>query len=197
MWLQSSSDALTPGSGWPTVWTLGHSTRSKDEFTQIVAAYKIENLADVRSFPSSRRYPHFNKESLAEWLAEVGVKYKHLPTLGGRRRLQPDSRSSNWKNPSFRAYADYMESEEFTRGIAQLLTLAQIGRTSLMCAEALWWRCHRSLIADYLKARGASVIHIVDARKTESHSFTSAARIVEGKLSYGPITDAQSGLFNP
>ena len=167
-----------------SVWTVGHSTRSPEEFKEILLAHRIEVLVDVRSFPGSRRYPHFNKPELSRQLDLIGLTYSHLPTLGGRRRPSPDSKNTAWKNSSFRAYADHMESEEFQKGIDALLEVAQTKRTAVMCAEALWWRCHRSLIADFLKARGVQVIHILDARKTETHPYTSAVRIVEGRLSY-------------
>jgi uncharacterized protein (DUF488 family) len=173
-----------------SVWTVGHSTRSAEEFKEILVAHRIEALVDVRSFPGSRRYPHFNKPELAHQLESIGLIYSHLPALGGRRRPSPDSKNTAWKNSSFRAYADHMESEEFRQGIETLLELTQTKRTTVMCAEALWWRCHRSLIADFLKAKGVEVIHILDARKTETHPYTSAARLVEGRLSYeGLLTE--------
>lgn len=166
------------------VWTVGHSTRSAEEFNQILAAQEIKCLVDVRSFPGSRRYPHFNRTELAQNLKAVGIKYFHLPELGGRRRPSPHSKNTAWQNASFRAYADHLESVEFQKGIEELLRLAAGGRTAVMCAEALWWRCHRSLIADYLKANGVEVTHILGLSKTEAHPYTSAARIVEGRLSY-------------
>ena len=167
-----------------TVWTIGHSTRSAEEFIQILAAQRIEALVDVRSFPGSRRYPHFNKPELAEILSNAGIEYSHSPELGGRRKPNPDSRNTAWKNASFRAYADHMESNEFEKGIEGLLKLSQTKRTAVMCAEAVWWRCHRSLISDYLKANEVEVIHIVDEKTTQPHPYTSAARIVDGKLTY-------------
>lgn len=167
-----------------TIWTAGHSTRSGEEFAQILLAHGIQVLVDVRSFPSSRRYPQFNRSALAESLREVGLDYKHEPRLGGRRTPRADSHNTAWKNASFRAYADHMESEEFRRGVKDLLELAASARTAVMCAESLWWRCHRSLISDYLKAEGHTVIHILSETKSEEHPFTSAARIVDGKLSY-------------
>ena len=167
-----------------TIWTVGHSTRSAEEFKEILLAHQIKVLIDVRSFPGSRRYPHFNKPELSRQLDSIGLLYLHLPALGGRRRPLPDSKNTAWKNSSFRAYADHMESADFREGIETLLEVAQTKRTAVMCAEALWWRCHRSLIADFLKTRGDEVIHILDARKTEIHPYTSAARIVEGRLSY-------------
>jgi uncharacterized protein (DUF488 family) len=167
-----------------TVWTVGHSTHSAEEFAQILLAHGIQVLVDVRSFPGSRRYPQFNRATLAESLQQVGIEYRHEPKLGGRRTPRADSHNSAWKNASFRAYADHMESEEFRKGVKDLLELAVKSRTAVMCAESLWWRCHRSLISDYLKAEGHTVIHIFDQNKTEEHPFTSAARLVDGKLSY-------------
>ena len=167
-----------------TIWTVGHSTRSAEEFNQILKVHEIATLVDVRSFPGSRRYPQFNRSSLQESLAAEAIHYHHSPRLGGRRPPNPKSKNTAWKNSSFRAYADHLESDEFQQGITELQELAQQGRTAVMCAEALWWRCHRSLIADYLKWKGWEVVHIRDAEHTELHPFTSAARIVEGRLSY-------------
>jgi uncharacterized protein (DUF488 family) len=167
-----------------TVWTVGHSTRSAEEFGQMLLAHGVQVLVDVRMFPGSRRYPQFNRTALAESLAAIGIEYKHEPRLGGRRKPRADSHNTAWKNASFRAYADYMESEEFQKGIEELLELARDARVAVMCAESLWWRCHRSLISDYLKSTGHTVIHILSETKTEEHPFTSAARIVDGKLSY-------------
>jgi Uncharacterized conserved protein len=142
-------------------------------------------LVDVRSLPGSKRYPQFNKETLADSLGKVGIRYEHFPELGGRRKARSDSRNTAWRNASFRGYADYMEAEEFRKGIERLLDLAgEFEPAAIMCAEAVWWRCHRGLISDYLKARGIEVLHILDANKTEPHPYTSAARIVNGKLSY-------------
>lgn len=172
-----------------SIWTIGHSTRSADEFNEILLAHRIGALVDVRSFPGSRRYPHFNKPELAANLDTIGILYLHNPKLGGRRRSNPDSKNTAWKNPSFRAYADHIESEEFKQGVKELLQVASTHRTAIMCAEALWWRCHRSLIADYLKSKGLAVIHIMDSKKTEAHPYTAAARIVEGRLSYAGLLD--------
>ncbi|HJY27588.1 MAG TPA: DUF488 domain-containing protein [Pyrinomonadaceae bacterium] len=167
-----------------TVWTVGHSTRSGEEFGKILLAHEIKVLVDVRSFPGSRRLPQFNQAELAESLRKLGIEYRHEPRLGGRRKPRADSHNTAWRNASFRAYADHMETEEFRRGVEELLEVAANERTAFMCAEAVWWRCHRSLISDYLKAEGHTVIHIIDEKKTEEHPFTSAARIVEGELSY-------------
>ena len=166
------------------IWTIGHSTRSEQEFAQILLAHQISVLVDVRTFPGSRRYPQFNKSVLSELLEKVGVKYQHEPGLGGRRTPRKDSHNTAWRNAQFRGYADHMETDEFAAGIKELLELAHANRVAVMCAEAVWWKCHRSLIADYLKASGHTVLHIVDEKKTEDHPFTSAARIVDGELSY-------------
>ena len=166
------------------VWTVGHSTRSGEEFGQMVAAQGIEVLVDVRMFPGSRRYPQFNRAALAESLLRLGIEYKHEPRLGGRRAPRADSHNTAWKNAQFRGYADHMETGEFSDAVNELLQVASKRRVAVMCAEAVWWRCHRGLISDYLKAAGHSVIHIIDEKKTEEHPFTSAARIIDGELSY-------------
>jgi uncharacterized protein (DUF488 family) len=167
------------------IWTIGHSTRSTDTFISLLKVNGIKSLADVRLLPGSKRYPQFNKETLEDSLGKVRICYEHFPELGGRRKPREDSPNTAWRNESFRGYADYMETEGFDKGVKRLLDLsADAGSTAIMCAEAVWWRCHRALISDYLKARGIEVIHILDAKKTEPHPFTSAAHIVEGRLSY-------------
>jgi uncharacterized protein (DUF488 family) len=167
------------------IWTIGHSTRTTAEFIETLQAHGIKQVADVRLLPGSKRYPQFNKEMLAKSLTDDGIGYEHFPELGGRRKPRKDSRNTAWRNESFRGYADHMETAEFVNGIARLQQMAEkAGATAMMCAEAVWWKCHRSLIADYLKTRGTEVIHIINANKTEPHPFTSAARIVNGKLSY-------------
>lgn len=164
---------------------IGHSTHSIDDFVSLLKPNGIKLVADVRLLPGSKRYPQFNKETLADSLGKVGIRYEHFHELGGRRKPRGDSRNTAWRNESFRGYADYMETEEFRNGIERLLDLTtEAGRAAIMCAEAVWWRCHRSLISDYLKARGIEVMHILDANKAEPHPYTSAARIVNGKLSY-------------
>ena len=167
-----------------SIWTVGHSTRSLEDFIGALTSFEIRVLADVRSFPGSRRYPQFNKDNLRGALAAAEVEYIHLPELGGRRRARSDSLNMAWRNESFRGYADYMETNEFQAGISRLLTIAAERRTAIMCAEVMWWRCHRSLISDYLKAKQIKVIHILGAEKSQEHPFTSAARIVNGELSY-------------
>jgi uncharacterized protein (DUF488 family) len=166
------------------IWTVGHSTRTAEKFGEILLAHEIEVLVDVRTFPGSRRYPQFNKPALMESLAELRIRYKHEPRLGGRRTPRKDSHNTAWRNSGFRGYADHMETDEFKEGVQELLELAAESRVAIMCAEAVWWRCHRSLIADYLKAAKHTVLHIIDATKTEEHPFTSAASIVKGRLSY-------------
>src|SRR5437588_3963287 len=133
------------------LWTIGHSTRPFKELLEALKSFEIELLVDVRSFPGSRRYPQFNREQLKLTLAEAGIEYLHFPELGGRRNARPDSLNVAWRNKTFRGYADYMETVEFRNGIARLLEVARAHRTAIMCAEAVWWRCHRSLISDYLK----------------------------------------------
>lgn len=165
--------------------TIGHSTRKIDIFISLLEQNGIKLVADVRLLPGSKRYPQFNKEALGRSLKECGIRYEHFPELGGRRKAKADSRNTAWRNEAFRGYADHMETDEFRGGIQRLTDLAgETGPTAIMCAEAVWWRCHRSLISDYLKARGVEVIHIVDQSKTEPHPFTSAATVVDGTLSY-------------
>lgn len=167
------------------IWTIGHSTRSIDNFISALEASGIKMLADVRRLPGSQRYPHFNKEALAQLLKERGIAYEHFPELGGRRKAKSDSRNMAWRNEAFRGYADYMETDEFRKGVERLLDLAnKSGPAAMMCAEAVWWRCHRALISDFLKVRGIEVRHIIDANKNESHPYTPAARIIDGTLSY-------------
>ncbi|HKR21132.1 MAG TPA: DUF488 domain-containing protein [Pyrinomonadaceae bacterium] len=166
------------------IWTIGHSTYSEQQFAEILAAHDIKALVDVRMFPGSRRYPQFNKPALSASLENAGIAYQHDVRLGGRRTPRKDSHNTAWQNAQFRGYADHMETEEFKHAVEELLELSSNTRTTVMCAEAVWWRCHRSMIADYLKAAGHEVIHIINEKKTEEHPFTSVARIVDGELSY-------------
>lgn len=167
------------------IWTIGHSTRELDEFIEMLSGSDIEVVADVRSLPGSRKFPHFNSEVLESALADVGIGYSLIKQLGGRRKVSPDSPHTVWRHKAFRGYADYMETDEFRQGIDTLLALARQKRTAMMCAEAVWWRCHRSMISDYLKAEGWTVEHIMDGRNV-IHPYTSAATIVDGRLVYGP-----------
>lgn len=175
-----------------TLWTIGHSTRSIEEFLHLLREHHIDILADVRRFPGSRRHPQFGQETLSMSLQQAGIRYEHFPELGGRRSARKDSPNTAWRNAAFRGYADYMMTAAFTAGIARLLALAGRGRTAIMCAEALWWQCHRGLIADYLKAGGHDVIHIQAPNKSEPHPFTSAAHVVNGSLTYAPEADLLS-----
>ena len=167
-----------------TIWTIGHSTRPLEEFLSLLAGSRIEAIADVRSFPGSRKYPQYGKDALAATLAGRAIGYQWLRALGGRRRASPDSPNTAWRNASFRGYADYMSTAEFALGLDQLLELASEEHTAVMCAEAVWWRCHRSMIADALCVYGVEVVHILDAKHSVVHPMTSPARIVRGKLSY-------------
>ena len=167
-----------------SLWTIGHSTLSIEDFINKLESFEIDLLADVRSFPGSRRYPHFNQEKLDISLTGADIRYEHFSELGGRRRARPDSLNIAWRNESFRGYADYMETNEFRKGIDRLLEIAAKHRTAIMCSEAVWWRCHRSLISDYLKVKGVEVNHIMAIGKAEPHPFTSAAGFVDGELSY-------------
>jgi uncharacterized protein (DUF488 family) len=169
------------------VWTIGHSTRPLDEFLELLAENRIEAVADVRRYPGSRRWPHFAREPLATALESQGVLYEWFPELGGRRTPKADSRNTAWRSPAFRGYADYMETEPFADGLDRLVSLASALRTAVLCAELLWWRCHRALIADVLRWLGFEVTHILGPGKTVTHPYTPAARIVRGRLSYSPV----------
>jgi uncharacterized protein (DUF488 family) len=170
-----------------TIWTIGHSTRTLQEFVALLDEYRIEAIADVRRFPGSRRYPHFASEALAESLPVHGIVYQGIPKLGGRRKVQPGSPNTAWRNASFQGYADFLATADFAEGLAELLALAATRRTAMMCAEVVWWRCHRSIVSDVLKLRGIEVIHVVDAKHATVHPYTSAARIVDGELSYAAV----------
>jgi uncharacterized protein (DUF488 family) len=169
-----------------TIWTIGHSTRPLDEFLELLAHFRLEAVADVRRFPGSRRHPQYGQTTLSATLAEHGIAYRWLPALGGRRRPLKDSPNIAWRNASFRGYADHIGSAEFSRGLDELLEFSSRMRTTLMCAEAMWWRCHRAMIADVLCVRGIEVVHILDAKHAVVHPYTSPARIVQGRLSYAP-----------
>jgi uncharacterized protein (DUF488 family) len=171
-----------------SIWTVGHSTRTIEEFIDLLRHHQIETLVDVRHFPGSRKFPHFSKGALHDALVTAGIRYEHLVELGGRRPVHPDSHNVAWRNASFRGYADYMETDPFRGGVERLLEIARAGRTAIMCSEAVWWRCHRSMIADYLKAMGVQVSHILSAKKVQDHPYTSAARLVDGRLWYGGVT---------
>jgi uncharacterized protein (DUF488 family) len=167
-----------------TVFTIGHSTRSGDEFLGVLESYGIEVLVDVRRLPGSRRWPQFDSATIQRALAERGIDYCWIAQLGGRRRPQPGSRNTAWQHPAFRAYADHLSTQEFADGLFELLMLARGRRTAVMCAEVLWWRCHRRLIADVLVVLGLTVVHVVDAEKQELHRLTAPAQRVGTGLSY-------------
>jgi uncharacterized protein (DUF488 family) len=173
------------------IWTIGHSTRSLGEFLGLLRGERIELLADVRRYPASRMHPHFDAGALGKSLIAADLRYEGYPELGGRRTPRVGSTNTRWRNASFRGYADYMESPAFDTALARLIADAADARTAIMCAEAPWWRCHRALIADALKARGIEVLHIMGEERSIAHPYTSAANVVDGKLSYGP----SSGLF--
>lgn len=171
------------------VWTIGHSTRTLEELIEMLRAFKIEMVADIRSYPGSRRYPQFNKEALEVSLPENDIQYVHLKKLGGRRKVSPESKNTSWRHVAFRGYADYMETDEFKEGIQALEKIALQQRTAFMCSEAVWWRCHRSMVSDYLKVHGWKVMHIMGLNKEEEHPYTSPAKVVDGELSYQPDKD--------
>jgi uncharacterized protein (DUF488 family) len=167
-----------------TVWTVGHSTRPIADLLQVLAAYRIELVADVRRFPGSRSQPQYRQPALQTALRRAGIDYTWLPGLGGRRRAAADSPNTGWRHPAFRGYADHMNGEEFAAGFVELVTLARGLRTAVLCAEILWWRCHRRMIADALVSVGARVVHIRDAELAETHRLSAPARLVGGVLSY-------------
>ena len=170
---------------WPEfLWTIGHSTRSLDEFIALLERNDIEALADVRHYPGSRKYPHFNVEPLRHSLHDIGIAYEPFTELGGRRKVQPDSPNTGWRNDAFRGYADYMQTDAFRAGIERLKALATGKRTAIMCAEAVWWRCHRGLVSDVFKLNGTRVLHIMGPGSPREHPYTSAAHVVDGHLDY-------------
>jgi uncharacterized protein (DUF488 family) len=167
------------------VWTIGHSTHPIDAFVALLVAHDIAQVADIRTVPKSRRHPHFHTDALARSLQERGVAYAHLPRLGGWRRPEADSPNGAWRSLSFRGYADYAMGREFARGLAQLLQLAAAGRTAAMCSEALWWRCHRRLVADRLVVAGDSVCHISPDGRASAHQLTPFATVEpDGQITY-------------
>ena len=166
------------------MFTVGHSTRDWNTFVEILQAFGIEQLVDVRTIPRSRRHPQFNSEEMAATLPRAGIRYIHMPKLGGLRRARPNSENLGWQNPSFRGYADYMQTPEFAAAADDLIKLGGEGRTAVMCAEAVPWRCHRSLLSDALVARGAAVEHILSATSHRPHSLTPFARVSGTSVRY-------------
>jgi uncharacterized protein (DUF488 family) len=173
-----------------TVFTIGHSTRSLEDFIAALQAARVDGLADIRRFPYSRRHPQFNGETLGPALAEVGILYRHFPALGGRRGKRDDGTLSPhtlWREPAFRNYADYAETPEFRAAFDALLAMAKTRTIAIMCAESLWWQCHRRIVTDYLLAAGLPVEHIFDAKKRE------AAKMTEGAVARGDGTILYEG----
>ena len=168
----------------PPVFTIGHSTRSVEEFIALLLAHHIELVVDVRTVPRSRRNPQFNRETLPHSLQAVGVAYEHAGALGGFRRPDRESANAGWRNASFRGYADYMQTAGFATAIETLMERAEHRRLVVMCAEAVPWRCHRSLIADALVARGISVEEIISTNRTQPHAMTSFAHVEGTAVTY-------------
>ena len=173
------------------VWTIGHSTRSIEELVSLLRRDEITHLVDIRRFPGSRRYPHFDRDALAAHLRAIGIEYTHMPELGGRRRPRPDASPTAWRNEGFAGYADYMRTPEFHGALDQLQDLARGCRVAIMCSEAVPWRCHRTLVSDALAARGVEVRHIMDA-KTSPHLVTRFAVVRGTEVTYPPV--AQSAV---
>lgn len=173
-----------------TIFTIGHSTHVIEDFIALLKSFGICVLADVRNYPGSKRFPHFNKETLEAVLNQNKIDYVHVKALGGRRKPVENSTNTRWRNTAFRGYADYMETGDFKDAVETLQDIASARPTAYMCSEAVWWSCHRALISDYLKIRGWKVMHIMTARKADEHPFTSAARIINGQLRYD-----EPGLF--
>jgi uncharacterized protein (DUF488 family) len=171
-----------------TILSIGHSTRTLHEFVEMLKTYHVELVVDVRSVPRSRHNPQFNKETLPSALKIEGINYIHLPKIGGLRRAKPDSINTAWRNKSFRGYADYMQTKDFTEQLLYLLALARENCVAVMCAEALPWRCHRSLIADALLVRNVKVEHIISKKSTITHTLTEWAHVEGTKITYPLFT---------
>lgn len=170
----------------PAVFTVGHSVRASEEFIALIRGHGIERLIDVRTIPRSARNPQFNREVLPHALRAAGIAYEHMPGLGGLRHPRPDSTNLGWRNASFRGYADYMETPEFEEAIERLIAAAARERIAIMCAEAVPWRCHRSLIADALLVRGVRVEHIMSPAHLQAHKMTPFARVEGRRVTYPP-----------
>jgi uncharacterized protein (DUF488 family) len=168
-----------------TLYTIGHSTRTLDEFITVLRTHSIQTLVDIRSFPMSRRLPHFNRDALEKSLQEAGIRYSWIKELGGRRKkIRDDSPNVALRNDSFRNYADYMLTEEFEHGIAELINLAGQSRTAYMCAERVYFRCHRMLVSDWLVAHGHEVFHIDGTGPVKMHRLMAEARVIDGQVIY-------------
>jgi uncharacterized protein (DUF488 family) len=170
------------------IFTIGHSTRPIEEFVELLRANGVAQLIDVRSVPRSRMNPQYNRDTLPNSLAPAGIDYLHMPELGGLRHPRPDSPNGAWRNDSFRGYADYMQTPEFAAAVEKLIELGQDKQTAIMCAEAVPWRCHRSLVSDALKARGVEVEDIISGRGRQPHKFTPFARVEGTRVWYPGLT---------
>lgn len=164
-----------------TIYTIGHSTRTFEEFASLLGSHQVTQLADVRTAPRSRRHPHFSRELLSARLQQRGIAYRHFPALGGLRRPRPDSSNIGWRNESFRGYADHMQTDGFAEAVDELLQFGNEGRTAVMCAEAVWWRCHRGLLADALTIRDVAVRHILTNTPPQLHQLCDFAR-TDGRI---------------
>jgi len=167
-----------------TVFTIGHSTRAWEAFVELLRAHGIERVLDVRSIPRSRHNPQFNRETLSAKLRGARISYVHLRSLGGLRHARRDSPNMGWRNASFRGFADYMQTPEFEKGLQRLIKLAKKKKTAIMCAEAVPWRCHRSLIADALTARGIRAEHIVSGKRVRVHTLIPFGRVRRNRITY-------------
>jgi uncharacterized protein (DUF488 family) len=170
------------------IWTIGHSNREWGDFVRILTEHGIELVVDVRKLPGSRKFPHFNADAMGAGLAEKGIRYLHAPELGGRRRPAADSPNSGWENASFQAFADYMLTEDFAAALERLLARIDRQRASLMCAEAVPWRCHRNLIADALVVRGVRIEHLLGGQSIRPHVLNPMARVSGTRITYPPTT---------
>lgn len=170
----------------PTLFTVGHSNRSWEDFVTLITSHGIAAIADVRRFPGSRRLPQFNDVNLAKSLPPAGIRYLPFPGLGGRRKPNPDSLNTGWRNDSFRAYADYMQTDEFATALEELLAAASRRATAIMCAEAVPWRCHRSLIADAMLVRDWQVLDVMTPASAKPHKLTPFARVAGTHITYPP-----------
>ena len=177
--------AQAAGRRHPTVvLTVGHSTRAQDDFIALLQAHAVKQLADVRTIPRSRHNPQFNRDRIALALERAGIRYVHMKALGGLRHPRPNSLNNGWRNAGFRGYADYMQTSEFAKGLRRLMKTARTKRTAIMCAEAVPWRCHRSLIGDALLAHGYGVEEIASLKRTRPHVLTPWARVQGSKITY-------------
>jgi len=188
-----------PGWGKARIYTVGHSTRPVEELVELLQAHGIRTLVDIRTVPRSRKNPQFNRDTLPKTLARADIRYVHLPRLGGLRHARKDSANTAWRNASFRGYADYMQTDEFARGLEELRELTPDGPLALMCAEAVRWRCHRSLVADALFARGVEVLHITSRTRAQPHALTPFAVLHGRQVLYPgpPETGAEVSAPTP